>query len=184
MKLKQDAKNSEPTTQTQPSDMNFNQFFPSILVIAFLLMPAFQAMAQTDSDEHYNMTSILPEGNEVSGGNFTGTVWVNMIILPEDNLNTNGGKVKFEPKARSNWHSHPGGQILIVTDGTGYHQIEGKPIQVIREGDVIKVPADAKHWHGASHEHSMTHTAIGPNLDRGGAQWAEPVTDEEYDSLK
>jgi quercetin dioxygenase-like cupin family protein len=106
-----------------------------------------------------------------------------MIILPDDNLNTNGGKVKFEPKARSNWHSHPGGQILIVTDGIGYHQIEGNPIQVIREGDVIKVPADAKHWHGASHEHSMTHTAIGPNLDRGGAQWAEPVSDEEYDTI-
>ena len=168
------------TNQTQLSGMKSNQTINSIFVIAFLFLPALQAMAQTDSDEHYNMTSILPEGSEVSGGNFTGTVWVNMIILPDDNLNTNGGKVKFEPKARSNWHSHPGGQILIVTNGTGYHQIEGKPIQIIQEGDVIKVPANAKHWHGASHEHSMTHTAIGPNLDKGGAEWAGPVTDEEY----
>jgi 4-carboxymuconolactone decarboxylase len=164
--------------------MKFNQTISSIFVIAFLLLPAFQAMAQTDSDEHYNMTTILTEVNEVSGGNFTGTVWVNMIIQPDDNLNTNGGKVKFEPKARSNWHSHPGGQILIVTDGIGYHQIEGKPIQVIQEGDVIKVPADAKHWHGASHKYSMTHTAIGPNIERGGVVWLDPVTDEEYNSYK
>src|SRR5699024_11069552 len=121
--------------------MKFNQTSSSIFVIAFLLLLAFQAMALTHSDEHYDMTSILPAGNEGSGGKFTGKVCVNMIILPEDNLNTNGGKVKFEPKARSNWHSHPGGQILIVTAGTGYHQIEGSPIQVIREGDVIKVPA-------------------------------------------
>lgn len=163
--------------------MKFKQTFRSLFIFAFILLPAFQAMAQTDSNEHYNMTSILSDGNEIIGGNFTGTVWVNMIILPNDNLNTNGGKVKFEPKARSYWHSHPGGQILIVTAGTGYHQIEGKPIQIIREGDVIKVPPGAKHWHGASHEHSMTHTAIGPNLDKGGAEWDEPVSDEEYDSI-
>jgi 4-carboxymuconolactone decarboxylase len=153
------------------------------VLVALLLLPAFQAMAQTDTDEHYNMTSILPEGNEVSGGNFTGTAWVNMVVEPDDNLKTVAGKVMFEPKARTNWHSHAGGQILIVTDGTGYHQIEGKPIQVIQEGDVIKVPANAKHWHGASHEYSMTHTAIGPNLDKGGAQWAEPVSDGEYNSI-
>lgn len=163
--------------------MKNKQTVISVFIIALLLIPAFQAIAQTDSGEFYNMTSILPEGDEVSGGNFTGTVWVNMIILPEDNLNMNGGKVKFEPKARSNWHSHPGGQILIITDGIGYHQIEGKPIHIIREGDVIKIPAGAKHWHGASHEHSMTHIAIGPNLDRGGAKWGEPVSDEQYDTI-
>lgn len=85
--------------------MNFIQQTTSILVIAFLLMPVFQAMAQTDSGEGYNMTSIQPKGNEVSGGNFTGTVWVNMVVEPDDNLNTVAGKVMFEPKARTNWHT-------------------------------------------------------------------------------
>lgn len=163
--------------------MNFTQSISSILVIAFLLLPAFQAMAQTDNSE-YNMTTIKPKGNEVSGGNFTGTVWVNMIVEPDDNLNTVAGKVMFEPMARTNWHSHAGGQILIVTEGIGYYQEEGKPIQIIREGDVIKAPADVQHWHGGSHEESMTHTAIVPDLDQGRTSWAGPVTDEEYDSIK
>ncbi|MDR8392646.1 cupin domain-containing protein [Aliifodinibius sp. S!AR15-10] len=161
--------------------MNFIQQTTSMLVIAFLLMPALQVMAQTESDEHYNMSTIQPKGNEVSGGNFTGTVWVNMIVEPEDNLNTVAGKVMFEPKARTNWHSHAGGQILIVTDGVGYYQEEGKPIKIIREGDVIKAPANVPHWHGGSPEQSMTHTAIVPDLDEGRTSWADPVTDKEYE---
>lgn len=164
--------------------MNFIQQTTSILVIAFLLMPALQVMAQTESDENYNMSTIQPKGNEVSGGNFIGTVWVNMIVEPDDNLNTVAGKVIFEPKARTNWHSHAGGQILIVTDGVGYYQEEGKPIKVIRKGDVIKAPANVQHWHGASPEHSMTHNAIVPDLDEGRTSWSNPVTDEEYNRIE
>lgn len=69
-----------------------------------------------------------------------------MIVEPEDNLITVAGKVIFEPKARSNWHSQAGGQILIVTEGVGYYQEEGKLIRIIREGDVIKARANIQHW--------------------------------------
>ena len=163
--------------------MNFIEQTTSILLITFFLMPALQVMAQTESDENYK-TSIQPKGNELSGGNFTGTVWVNMIVEPDDNLNTVAGKVMFEPKARTNWHSHAGGQILIVTDGIGYYQEEGKPIKVIRKGNVIKAPANVPHWHGGSHEQTMTHTAIVPDLDEGRTSWSGPVTDEEYNSFR
>lgn len=141
-------------------------------------------MAQTGSDENYNMSSIQPKGNEVSGGNFTGTVWVNMIVEPDDNFNTVAGKVMFEQMARTNWHSHAGGQILIVTESIGYYQEEGKPIQVIRKGDVIKAPANIPYLHGGSLKQSMTHTAIVPDLDEGRTNWAGPVTDEEYNSIE
>lgn len=107
-----------------------------------------------------------------------------MLILPGDILNTTGGKVMFEPKARTNWHNHAGGQILIVTEGVGYYQEERKPIQIIREYDIIKAPANVPHWHGGSHEQSMIPTAIVPNVDKGRTSWGDPVTNEEYDSIR
>src|SRR6056297_504525 len=164
----------------QITDMNLKQTIFSISVFILLLMPAFQAAAQTDNDD-YNVSNIQLKGNNITGGNFTGSVWVNMIVMPDDSLNTVAGKVMFEPKARSNWHSHAGGQILIVTKGVGYYQEEGKPIRIIREGDVVKAPANVQHWHGGSHGLPMTHTAIVPDLDEGRTTWAGPVTDQEYD---
>lgn len=138
--------------------MNFVQLKSLIVAVTFLLIPASQAMAQTDDNKGYNMTSIHPDGNQISGGNFMGTVLVNMVAEPDDSLNTVVGKVRFKPKARTNWHSHAGGQILIITDGVGYYKEKGKPALIIRKGDVIKAPANILHWHGGSHEQSMTHS--------------------------
>jgi quercetin dioxygenase-like cupin family protein len=88
--------------------------------------------------------------------------------------------VYFEPKARTKWHSHPAGQILIITDGIGYHQIEGKSIEIIKKGDVIKCPPNVKHWHGASAETGMQQLYIIPNTEKGIVEWNEKVTEEEY----
>jgi len=152
------------------------------LLIAVLLMPVSKLTAQTENDNKYNISSIKSKGVQVPEENFTGTAWVNMVVGPRDDLNSAIGKVTFEAKARTNWHAHPGGQILIVTDGVGYYQEKGKPIQTIREGDVVKIPGDVAHWHGASHNSSMAHTAIGTNRDEGSTEWLGPVTDEEYNS--
>ena len=113
---------------------------------------------------------------------FTGTVWVNMNIKPEDDYNTLIGTVTFEPKGRTNWHTHTCGQILFVIQGIGYYQEKGKPIQVIREGDVVKIPKNMIHWHGASLNSTMVHIAIVPELDKDKTEWLQPVTDEEYNS--
>ncbi|MCE7040400.1 cupin domain-containing protein [Dyadobacter sp. CY312] len=94
------------------------------------------------------------------------------------------GSVTFEKGARSNWHSHPAGQILLVTNGTGYHQQRGKPIEVIKKGDVIKCLPGVEHWHGASKRSPMTHVAVNPNTENGVITWLLPVTDSEYDNLK
>jgi quercetin dioxygenase-like cupin family protein len=90
------------------------------------------------------------------------------------------GSVTFEPGARTAWHTHPLGQILIVTSGCGWTQCEGEPIVEIRPGDVIWCPPDHKHWHGATPTTSMTHIAIVEALDGVGVVWMEHVTDAQY----
>ncbi|MFH6948682.1 cupin domain-containing protein [Flavobacterium sp. FlaQc-51] len=107
------------------------------------------------------------------------------MLVPNDPvLNTAVGNVVFEAGARNNWHTHPGGQILIVTQGTGYYQEEGKPIQLLNEGDVVNIQPELKHWHGASLDSEFTHIAISTNTEKGIVDWLEPVTDEQYNSIK
>jgi quercetin dioxygenase-like cupin family protein len=88
--------------------------------------------------------------------------------------------VVFEPGARNHWHSHPGGQLLLVTDGAGYYQERGKAARRLQKGDVVQIPPDVEHWHGAAPNGRLTHVGIGPNLKKGAATWFGPVTDEEY----
>ena len=130
------------------------------------------------------MTSFKEKGVTAPKEYFKGFVWVNMNIKAEDGYNTLIGTVTFEPKGRTNWHTHTCGQILFVTQGIGYYQEKGKPIQLIREGDVVKIPKNIVHWHGASHNTSMVHIAIVPELDKDKTEWLQPVTDEEYDSYQ
>ncbi|MGI0105981.1 (R)-mandelonitrile lyase [Salinimicrobium sp. WS361] len=122
----------------------------------------------------------FPKGDKINSENFTGTVYVNMLA-PNDTIhNISMGNVTFEPGARSNWHYHPGGQVLIITHGKGHYQEEGKQVQIIKAGEVIKCPPNVKHWHGASPGESMTHTAISTNIDQGGVVWLSAVSNEEY----
>ncbi|MBA4408040.1 MAG: cupin domain-containing protein [Bacteroidota bacterium] len=123
---------------------------------------------------------VFPKGNKITNNNFTGTAWLQMLINNDSTYNTSIGNVTFEPKARTNWHKHPGGQILLVTDGQGYYQEKGKPAQFLNKGDVAKIPPDAEHWHGAAIESRLTHIAISPNTDKGSVVWLQPVTEEEY----
>lgn len=73
---------------------------------------------------------------------------------------------------------------MLVTGGKGYYQEEGKPVQVIKEGDVVKIHPDVKHWHGGTPDSWLAHIAISTNTQKGDAEWLEPVTDEEYNNLK
>ena len=111
---------------------------------------------------------------------FTGAVQVLPLFPTHDPSRTSGGKVTFEPGARSAWHTHPLGQILIVTDGTGWIQQWGEPIQEIRKGDVIWIPPGVKHWHGATPTTAMTHVAIQEQFNGKAVDWMEKVTDEQY----
>ena len=87
----------------------------------------------------------------------------------------------FLPNTKLAWHHHPGGQILLITDGVGYYQEKGKPKRIVRTGDVIKCLPGVEHWHGASVESGVTYLATSP-AQKGGTVWAQDVTDEEYKS--
>jgi quercetin dioxygenase-like cupin family protein len=128
----------------------------------------------------------VPEGaTQASSDYFTGIAWVKMLVPTNDLTDCTVGDVTFEPGARNNWHTHPNGQILVVTAGTGYYQETSKPIQLIRAGEAVNIAPDVVHWHGATPDSRFTHLAINPNVSKGGAViWLQPVTDEEYNSYR
>jgi 4-carboxymuconolactone decarboxylase len=112
--------------------------------------------------------------------NFTGSVRVEAPFGPNAPSRTSGALVTFEPGARSAWHSHPLGQTLIVTAGIGRVQQWGGPIDEIRPGDVVWIPPNQKHWHGASPNSAMAHIAIVEQLDGKSTEWMEKVSDAQY----
>lgn len=111
---------------------------------------------------------------------FTGRVRVDPVWPADQNLNTSGHWVTFEPGARSAWHTHPVGQRLVVTSGLGLTQEWGKPVQVIRPGDVVWCPPGVKHWHGAAPTSAMTHLAVTGTKEGKNVNWMEKVSDEQY----
>lgn len=127
---------------------------------------------------------ISPNGSQPSikgpDRNFTGSVVVGPLYPANDHTSSTGGLVTFEPGARSAWHTHPAGQVLIVTNGIGWVQEEGDAKQEIKPGDVIWTPPGVKHWHGATATNGMSHIAISNMADGKNVDWMEKVTDEQY----
>ena len=111
---------------------------------------------------------------------FTGTVRIDPLFPVRPPARAAGNAVTFEPGARTAWHTHPLGQILIVTAGCGRVQRHGGQIEEIRPGDVVSFAPGEKHWHGATATTAMTHIAIQESLDGKAVDWLEKVTDEQY----
>lgn len=122
---------------------------------------------------------IFSKGQKIDNDNFIGTAWLNQLIQSDSSNKIQVGSVSFEPGARTKWHLHPAGQILLVTDGVGYYQEKGSPKRVLRKGDVVQCPANVPHWHGASPDQQFIQIAI-TNAQNGATKWLEPVTNEEY----
>ena len=154
-----------------------------IIVIASLALLATLAVysQQTRGDNTVQYNSVFPKGDQGPKETFTGTTWVKMLHPDSDGVfDTQVYNVIFEPSARTFWHSHPGGQILLVTEGTGYYQEEGKPARLLNSGDVVAIPPDVVHWHGAAPESHFIHIGMSTKVHLGPADWSGPVTDEEY----
>ena len=114
------------------------------------------------------------------GDYFTGPVRVDPLFQAGDPARVSGGHVTFEPGARTAWHTHPLGQTLIVTAGSGRVQRWGGAVEEIRPGDVVWFPPGEKHWHGASPTTAMTHIAVQEQLDGKAVDWLEHVADDQY----
>jgi 4-carboxymuconolactone decarboxylase len=114
--------------------------------------------------------------------NFTGSVRVDPLLQANDQSRMTGASVTFEPGARTAWHTHPLGQILIVTAGVGRVQHWGDPVEEILPGDVVRIPPGVKHWHGAAPAAAMTHIALVEQLDGKSSDWMEKVSDQQYNA--
>lgn len=162
-----------------------NRLYTLTAVVILFLIASCQTNNTNNAVPAHPQDSILfGKGNKITNNNFTGTAWLNMLVESDTVLNTSIGNVTFEPKARTNWHYHENGQILLATDGLGYYQEKGKPLQLLQKGDIIKCSPDIEHWHGASPNSYFSHIAIGPSTHKGSVVWLQPVTDEEYNSLE
>ena len=112
--------------------------------------------------------------------NFTGSVRVDPVFQATDPARASGATVTFEPGGRTAWHTHPLGQVLIVTSGVGRVQQWGDPVDEIRPGDVVRIAPGVKHWHGAAPTSAMSHIAIVEMLDGKSVDWMEQVSDAQY----
>jgi len=111
---------------------------------------------------------------------FSGTVRVDPLFAAPWPATVSGALVTFEPGARTDWHTHPAGQTLIVTAGCGRVQQDGGPVRDIRPGDVVTIPANVRHWHGAAPTTAMSHIAIQEQRDGSAVTWMEKVSDDQY----
>lgn len=126
-------------------------------------------------------TAQTPQNSQSQNNSFFtgGTAVVERIATPPE-INCGAAKVTFQPNARTVWHSHAGGQFIVVTSGIAWYQEKGKVKQVINQGEAVICPPGIMHWHGASPDGVMSHTVATPNLDKGGATMGAAVTDQEY----
>ena len=122
---------------------------------------------------------IFPAWERFDNENFSGEVWLKMLTgMPCPVAN-----VTFAPACRNNWHTHRGGQILLVTAGRGYYQEWGKDARELRAGDVVEIPAEVKHWHGAKRDSWFSHIAVEVPGEKTSNEWCEPVDGAAYNVL-
>ncbi|CUO83888.1 cupin domain-containing protein [Clostridium disporicum] len=137
-----------------------------------------------NKDSLKNINTIFPIGDELPeqiSKYFIGTAYLNMLTTSGVGI----GNVTFEPGCRNNWHiHHKGGQILLVISGRGWYQAEGEEPKELYPGDIVNIPAEVKHWHGAAKDSAFSHLAIEVPADGASNEWCEPVFDEEYLKLK
>ncbi|GLX68178.1 cupin domain-containing protein [Paenibacillus glycanilyticus] len=131
--------------------------------------------------EELSNGTIFPIGQKVEK-NFVGDAYLQMVFTDDKPLNAKIGNVTFAPGARNNWHSHKVGQVLLVTGGEGWYQEEGKAARHLTKGDVINIPSDVKHWHGATKDSWFVHLAITAGTP-SDTIWLTPVEDDWYNNL-
>ncbi|MFT4091565.1 MAG: cupin domain-containing protein [Asticcacaulis sp.] len=151
--------------------MKFKQLLPALML---LVPPA--SFAQSVGD----ITVARPDPAKGSPETFTGDVEITSRFQRQNPARVGGGEVTFSSGARTAWHTHPLGQTLIITRGEGWVQKWGENALAVKAGDVVWIPPEVKHWHGATRQSGMSHIAISETLDGKSVDWLEQVTDAQY----
>ena len=128
-------------------------------------------------------TSIFPKGEISTTDNHTGKIWLNELSKPDSILNYSIAVATYAPGAKLDWHIHPAGQVLVITEGIGYYQEKGKPIQIVHKGDVIKCSPGVQHWHVASPESDFAYFPVN-SAQNGKTIWLKRLTGEEYHAVQ
>ena len=156
------------------------RIFPAIAISLCILGSGAKSQTSNEQEAIRITRSASQPPQPAPADNFTGVAWIDSSFQTTAPARLSGARVMFEPGARTAWHTHPLGQTLIVTAGTGRVQRWGDPIDEIRQGDVVWIPPGQKHWHGAAPNSSMTHIAITEQLDGKTVAWMEKVMDAQY----
>jgi quercetin dioxygenase-like cupin family protein len=159
------------------------QLITAAWFVSYILLAA---GCTTKRDNHMsteNKAQIFSKGDKITNGYFTGEAYLAPLLARDKNNDFVIRHVTFERNARTNWHTHPKGQVLLVTEGQGLYQEKGKAARQIKKGDVINVPENVEHWHGASASTAMSHIAITNFKGDENVVWLQPVSDKEYDEV-
>ena len=156
------------------------KIFATIAISVGMLASGAQSQTSTEQEAIRITRSASQPPRPAPADNFTGAARIDSSFQTNAPARMSGARVVFEPGARTAWHTHPLGQLLIVTAGTGRVQRWGDPVDEMRQGDVVWIPPRQKHWHGAAPNSSMTHIAIAEQLDGKTVEWMEKVSDAQY----
>lgn len=147
----------------------------SVMVAGMVLTPGLMRAQQEQP--------VFPKGELSTAKNHSGNIWLNELNVGDAGFDASVAQAVYGMGARLDWHIHPGGQVLLITEGTGYYQERGKPVRVVKKGDVIKCAAGVEHWHGAAPDATFTYIAVTPT-QKGKTVWLKPVTEGEYRGAK
>ena len=152
----------------------------TLAVFSALLTATYSISGKAAEMKKASIDTIFEQGEPNPYGRFfTGQTYLTRLSANDTTWNSSLANVTFEPGARTNWHKHSGGQILLVLGGEGRYQERNSEIRVLKKGDVVRIPLNVEHWHGAAPDTTMTHLAIGERLDGKSVTWMEQVSDEQ-----
>lgn len=146
----------------------------AVAIVAFGLTLSMQAQS---------LAGMFSKGEISTTKNHTGEIWLNELVVGDATFDPSIAQATYGPGAKLDWHIHPAGQVLLITEGAGYYQEKGQPARVVHKGDIIKCVPGIEHWHAAAPDSSFAYIAVTPT-SKGKTIWLAPVTDKDYWQVK
>jgi quercetin dioxygenase-like cupin family protein len=163
------------------NNIQLNKMISLVIAVSAIAVVSCNTSNNQDKEKPNNseVNLIFPKGVKIEDERFHGTAWLQSLVVSDSVNHIAVGSVTFEPGARTKWHLHPDGQIILALSGTGYYQEQGSPKKILYKGDVVTCPPNIPHWHGASSDKEFVQIAITSRL-KGPTEWLHAVSDLEY----